>query len=165
MVRKLFLLRHAKSSWDDAALSDFERPLNKRGVRDAPLMAQRLRARQCSPDKVLCSPSARTRETAAHYVRELNIDEQRLEYVDAIYEASPGDLMAAIESQTDVTIQLMLIGHNPAMEYLVSMLNQGERLTMATSAVCEFDVEGIDSWKEFSQARVKLAYFDFPKNV
>lgn len=164
MDRKLFLLRHAKSSWNNNTLSDFDRPLNKRGVRDAPVMAQRLLARGCSPDKVLCSPSTRTRETAAHYVRELNIDEHRVEYIDAIYEASPGDLVTAIESQLDMTTQLMLIGHNPAMEYLASMLNQGERLTMATSAVCEFDVRGIDSWRDVSQAEIQLAYFDFPKN-
>ena len=162
MPRKLFLCRHAKSSWNDAALSDFDRPLNKRGIRDAPVMAERLLARSCSPDKVLCSPSVRTRETVAHFVDVLGIEEQKIEYVDAIYEAAPGDLLKAIEQQQEVT-ELMLIGHNPAMEYLASMLNGGDRLTMATCAVCEFDVDGIDNWADFSEAQIELAHFDFPK--
>lgn len=164
MTKKLILLRHAKSSWNDASLADFDRPLNKRGLRDAPDMAKRLHLRGCIPDKVLCSPAKRTQETAALILDGLGIDKQRLEYIDAIYEASPGDLMAAIEQQDDTTIQLMVIGHNPAMEYLASMLNQGDRLTMATCAVCEFDIDDTGSWKELAAAQIELAYYDFPKN-
>ncbi len=164
MTKKLILLRHAKSSWNDATLSDFDRPLNKRGLRDAPDMAQRLFLKDCLPDKVLCSPAKRTRETAAIMIEVLGVEKQRLTYVDSIYEASPGDLMAAIESQDDTTDQLMLIGHNPAMEYLASMLNQGQRLTMATCAVCEFAIQGVSSWKELASAQIELAYHDFPKN-
>lgn len=165
MTKKLILLRHAKSSWNDAALSDFDRPLNKRGLRDAPDMANRLQARGCVPDKVLCSPAKRTQETAEIIFDSLQLNKQRLEYVDTIYEASPGDLMAAIAQQDDATIQLMIIGHNPALEYLASMLNQGDRLTMATCAVCEFDIDENACWKDFTAARIELAYHDFPKNV
>jgi len=161
---KLILLRHAKSSWADENQTDFERPLNKRGQRDAPDMADRLRARGHCPDKILCSPATRTHETSGHFVKGLGVT-QPIEWVDSLYEASPGELIAAIGDHGGDAQELMVIGHNPSMEYVASMLNQNERITMATCAVCVFDVAGIESWSDLDVADVTLDHFDYPKNT
>jgi len=140
---KLTLLRHAKSSWGDDSLSDFERPLNKRGQRDTPEMAARFKSRDNQPEKILCSPRV---------------------FVDDIYEAQPSTLLDAIAAHGESVEQLLLIGHNPAIEYLCAMFNGGERLTMPTCAVCEFEILGIDSWREIANAQARLSWYDYPKS-
>ena len=161
---KLTLLRHAKSSWGDDTLSDFERPLNKRGQRDTPQMAARFKSRDNLPEKILCSPALRTTQTSELFIAALQLDNNIRVFVDDIYEAQPGTLVDAIATHGESVEQLLLIGHNPGIEYLCAMFNGGERVSMPTCAVCEFEILGIDSWREIANAQARLSWYDYPKS-
>lgn len=130
-MRNLFLLRHAKSSWDDISLSDFERPLNSRGTIAARFMGEFMLERGLVPDIVLCSTSKRTRMTL-----ELLIDssgfESEIVYDDRIYEASVGDLLAVLDDHEAENI--LVICHNPGIESLIRHLT-GQIEPMPTAAL------------------------------
>jgi phosphohistidine phosphatase len=133
-MKTLFLLRHAKSSWKDESLPDFERPLNRRGQRAAATIGEYLRSRDVAPDLVLSSPAVRARETitlvkkAAQWTTEVRYDQR-------IYEASATRL-AEIVSQIENDRKLvMMVGHNPGMEELLLLLTGiTERLRTASVA-------------------------------
>ena len=113
--KTLYIARHAKSSWDDASLSDFERPLNKRGKRDAPFMAEKLKELGVKPDLILSSPAQRAKTTAKHYHEALG---SKLEFDERIYEASLMSLIYLIQEQFEKVDSLMIVGHNPGLTML-----------------------------------------------
>jgi len=116
----LYLLRHAKSSWDDPTLPDKERPLAPRGRRDAKLLADHLRRERIAPELVLCSPAVRTRQTL-----ELVRPPGRIAFLDALYGASCDELLERLRSLPDTVASVMLIGHNPGLQELALELASG----------------------------------------
>jgi phosphohistidine phosphatase len=121
-MRTLSLLRHAKSSWDNERLADFDRPLSPRGRKSAKLMGRQMRKMGLIPDRVLCSPAARTRETAELVMPELGRANLKVDYDDALYEAEARALMARLERTDDGIRHLLVIGHNPGFQELALML-------------------------------------------
>ena len=117
----LTLFRHAKSSWDDRAQADADRPLNARGRHAAPVMGRFLAKAQMVPDRVLCSTAVRTRETAALALAEMP-GAPAADYLDALYLASPGQLLAHIRRVPGTVQHLMVIGHNPGIHELAAEL-------------------------------------------
>ncbi|GAA4444019.1 histidine phosphatase family protein [Novipirellula rosea] len=161
MRRRLILMRHAKSDWADEGLSDHDRPLNKRGRRDAPQMAAWLREIDCLPDVVLSSSAVRTRETL-----ELMQDSFRsdviVSYSESLYLASPETICNVIASDSCDASTVMVLAHNPGMAYLVSQL-AGQMVDMPTAAIAIFDVS-ITDWSKFRlSSPVKLEHFMRPK--
>ncbi|WP_442508301.1 SixA phosphatase family protein [Novipirellula sp. SH528] len=159
--RRLILMRHAKSDWADEGLSDHDRPLNKRGKRDAPQMAEWLREIDCLPDVVLSSSAVRTRETA-----ELMQDSFRsdvvVSYIESLYLATPETICSVISSDSCDASTVMVLAHNPGMAYLVSQL-AGQMVDMPTAAIAIFDVS-IADWSKFRlSSPVKLEHFMRPK--
>lgn len=126
-MKLLYLLRHAKSSWDDPDISDFDRPLNKRGRKAAKLMAQYFRENHFQPGAVLCSPAKRTRETLKHMMPALHGTEITLDR--RIYEASYQTLLLCLADLPAELPSVLLIGHNPGIErlalYLMNDLGHG----------------------------------------
>ncbi|MGB4866545.1 MAG: histidine phosphatase family protein [Hyphomicrobium sp.] len=120
---QLALLRHAKSSWDEPGIDDFDRPLNTRGRAAAPVMGQILASLKFQPDVVLCSPSVRTRETLAcvkpHFEKK---GAAQIKLIDQLYLASPADLMEHISSVASDAKRVLVIGHNPGLQMLASKL-------------------------------------------
>lgn len=168
-MKLVTLMRHAKSSWENPAASDFERTLNARGIKDAPVMGSRLIKRSCVPDFILCSTAARARATAdaIHSVlleeSDNSVGNIEIEYTDDIYEASAGTLLSLIENTAESARHLMLVGHNPGMEQLGAILNEGTMTTMPTCAVAHFTVD-CESWNEITSAGTTRVFFDYPKN-
>ena len=161
-MRTLFLMRHAKSSWDDPSLADFDRPLNARGERDAPRMGELMRRESFAPDVIVCSPAARARQTAiaakeaARLGAEIRFDER-------IYEASPNALRQVAAEIGNDHESLMLVGHNPGMEgfirYITGLI---EPMPTAALAVIELD---IGSWSEISDDTGRLVNVFRPKEL
>ncbi|WKK22593.1 histidine phosphatase family protein [Streptomyces olivoreticuli] len=118
-TRRIVLLRHAKAEWSD--VDDHERPLAERGRKDAPVAGRRLAGSGIVPDLVLCSTSARTRETWKLAVHELP-QRPRTVYEDRLYEASLGELIAVINETPEDVTDLLLVGHNPGMHGLADAL-------------------------------------------
>jgi phosphohistidine phosphatase len=144
-MKTIYILRHAKSSWDDESLSDFERPLNERGINTAPFMGEVISRRGYSPAVIISSPAKRAATTAT-LVKEssgLNAD---LRCDDRIYEASPNTLRQVASEIGDDLDSAMLVGHNPGMEGFIRYLT-GQIEPMPTAALAVISL-AIDSWKD-----------------
>lgn len=159
--RRLILMRHAKSDWGDASLSDHDRPLNARGQRDAPRMADWLADLGWIPDLVLSSSSQRTRETIAR-MNECWDVEPTTSFTQALYLASPESILDCIRSDGGDASQLMVLAHNPGISYLASVIAD-QSLEMPTAAIAIFDVD-VEQWFDFRQSTsTQLIEFMRPK--
>lgn len=136
-VKKLFLVRHAKSSRDDAALPDKDRSLAGRGRRDAPEMGKRLAQRGVKPDLIVSSPALRARLTAELIARKLDYKLKHLAVDDRLYGGGPDGLLDAIHEINDKVRSVMLVGHNPELTELAHRLSS-EITHLPTCAVAEF---------------------------
>jgi phosphohistidine phosphatase len=152
-MKTLFLLRHAKSSWKEADLADFDRPLNERGRRAAPFMGRLLNERGFSPELIISSPARRARKTAM-LLKEAAEYRAEIVYDDRIYEASSNTLLYVTGEVDDSLGSVMLVGHNPGMEGAVRVLT-GLTEPMPTAAVAVIDLD-IDSWKQVASGRGTL---------
>ncbi len=161
-MKKLFVLRHAKSSWDDFTLTDFERTLNERGLRTAPLMGEFMRKNNIVPDLILSSPAVRARETA-RLVKEAAKFTAEIKCEPKIYEASVGDLHEVIKTVDDGVKNLLIVGHNPGLEGLVMSLAEDYQ-AMPTAALAEIDLQ-IESWSRVSFGGGNLKNLFKPKEL
>ncbi len=143
-MKRLLLLRHAKSSWEDASLADFDRPLNERGQVAAPFMGELITRRGLIPDVIVSSPAKRAAETAS-LVKENGGLNAPLRFDERIYEASPQSLLYVVSEFRDEIASAMLVGHNPGIEGFITLLT-GESERMPTAAVAVIDLE-IDEWR------------------
>ncbi len=161
-MKTLLLLRHAKSSWDDVSLRDFERPLADRGKRDAPRMGEELRLRAPLPDLIISSPAARARQTAQAVVDAGGLT-ARLEFNESIYGATSAELMRLIRRMPDTVDCALMVGHNPGFEEVVSRLTgSDERMPTAALACIEFQ---IDHWNDLEDGAGRLVWLLTPKKL
>jgi phosphohistidine phosphatase len=161
-MKTLYILRHAKSSWDDAALSDFERPLNERGLDAAPLMGGVMKKNRFEPELILSSPAKRTEQTAALIKQSADIG-GAIKFDERIYEASPARLLEVIAEQNEKIQSLMLVGHNPGLEGLIKFLT-GKLEPMPTAALAVVDLE-TGKWSEVNSAKGNLRTLIRPKEI
>ena len=161
-MKTLFILRHAKSSWDNADLSDYERPLNERGLEAAPLMGGVMRTNQFQPALILSSPAKRAEQTAM-LVKEAAGFGGKIKFEKRIYEASQAQLLEIIREQNSQFESVMLVGHNPGLENLIRALT-GEIHPMPTAALAVIDLEA-NRWSEINSSTGKLRTLIRPKEV
>ena len=160
-MKILFLFRHAKSSWDDDSLSDFDRPLNDRGIAAAPFMGEVMAGRGYVPSIVVSSPANRAASTAK-LVKEAGDLPGEIRFDDRIYEASPNTLRQVIAELDDNLDSAMAVGHNPGMEGFIRYLT-GEIERMPTAALAVIELE-IDKWSEINADSGKLVEIITPKD-
>lgn len=160
-MKTLLILRHAKSSWDNPELADFDRPLNQRGLADAPLMGNVIRKNNLQPRIILSSPAKRAKHTAI-LIKEAAPFEAEINYVEDIYEASPLKLMRVISQINDENETALLIGHNPGLEGIIKTLT-GEFYSMPTAALAKIELN-IESWSEVSANSGSVNLFVRPKD-
>ncbi len=155
-------MRHAKSSWDDASLSDFERPLNDRGLRTAPFMGKFMREKGLDPAIILSSPAERAKQTAL-LVKEASGFSNEIQFDDRIYEASPHSLAQVVSEIDNAHTSAMLVGHNPGMEGFIRFLT-GNLEPMPTAALAVIELN-IDKWKEIDDGCGELQEIYRPKDL
>jgi phosphohistidine phosphatase len=155
-------VRHAKSSWKDPTLDDFDRPLKKRGKRDAPRMGERLAARGVRPDRIVSSPARRARDTAAAVAAELGWDEGAIELDERIYGASVIALLEIVRDLDDDDAHVMLVGHNPGLTDLANVLTGEEIENVPTAGVVDVTFTA-ESWRDVAPGGGALVDFDYPK--
>jgi phosphohistidine phosphatase len=160
-MKKLIVIRHAKSSWDYPELSDSERPLNKRGMRDAPRMGARLMKTGWIPDLMISSPARRAMDTARMISRELNYPEERIRREEKLYFGGIRGMQDVIRKLDDGHDRIMIFSHNPTIEGFIDQMVGGfyEHVPTCAIAGIEFDVE---SWSAIG-GNGKLLFFDYPK--
>jgi phosphohistidine phosphatase len=144
-MKTLLILRHAKSSWDDPKLADHDRPLNKRGKRDAPRMGQLLREEDLLPDLILSSTARRARKTA-EAIAEASGYTGEIEFTGDFYPGDPSDYIDALQQAPDNCERVMVVGHNPGLEELLETLT-GESDHLATAALAQVSLP-IQHWRE-----------------
>lgn len=146
-MKTLLLMRHAKSSWKFKDLTDHQRPLNKRGRTDAPLMGHLIMDRELVPQRILCSTAVRARETAEILVDTIKFQGE-VSYLDRLYMAESEDHLAALRDLPDSVERAMIIGHNPGLETLLQELSG--RIESLPTAVLAHIVLPIDHWTQLN---------------
>ena len=170
-MKLLYLLRHAKSSWADAGLEDFERPLKRRGAQACALIAAYMERQGIAPDLVLCSTARRARETLDLISRHRG-DKSRTRYLDALYMASAVQLLGQVRGVDDAVTSLMVVGHNPGMALLAHTLaGSGQPRALdalagkfPTAALASFDLP-CEVWGEAAPGRAHLSAFVTPRGL
>lgn len=161
-MKTLLLLRHAKSSWDDPALRDFDRPLNKRGLKAAPLIGQFMLKRNVRPGLLISSPAKRARKTAKLVINSAQLDiKPRLD--ERIYEASAEQLLEVVSQIETSADEVMLVGHNPGLEDLLLALT-GEVRRMPTAALARIALD-IERWSDAREVGGQLEWLVNPKEL
>jgi phosphohistidine phosphatase len=161
-MKTLYILRHAKSSWKDPKLPDFERPLNRRGQRAAETLGQHFRNEEIVPDLVLCSPAIRTRETIEIIVKTAKWRTE-VRYDERIYEAGAMRLFEVVSQIENDRKIALLVGHNPGLEELLQLLT-GNIEQMPTGALAELAIK-TSKWSEALQKKAVLKSFVKPKEL
>ena len=163
MAKRLLLMRHAKSSWSDPELSDAERPLNKRGLRDAPRMGGRLRERLAGTrPTIVASTALRSRATANLLAGELGIAEAAVRILPELYLATPAELASAVELLDDALECVLLVGHNPGMTEFAAEMS-GEALGhLPTCGVVALSLP-VSSWVDTRPGSGTVLWLDCPK--
>ncbi len=162
MSKKLLIVRHAKSDWDDLSLPDFNRPLNARGEKNAPEMARRLAKKDLHIQQLVSSPARRAISTANYFAEELGMKKSDIIQEPGIYEALPLDLLKIInelDNRSDVTA---LFGHNPSLTHLVRDLCNVDLYNIPTCGMVLIEFPFAD-WKMVSRGTGELIFFDYPK--
>jgi len=160
-VKTLFLVRHAKSSRVDPTLADHGRPLNQRGMRDAPMMGKRLAQRNVKPDLLMASPALRALTTAQFFADELGIKRKAIVVDDRLYASSADDLLALIRGLHGKFDGVILFGHNPEFSELACRLC-GKRVDMPTCTVAEFGFDA-NVWSAIGETKPTEVVLDSPK--
>jgi len=161
-MKTVLLIRHAKSSWDDFTIDDFDRPLNDRGKRDAPEMAKRLLKRKQEIDAFISSPAKRAKKTALLFAEEFKFDKEKVKFHDYLYHPSSENLMRAIESAPDKADNIAIFSHNPGITAFANELTDIRVDDMPTCAIFALSAD-TKHWKDFHNAARKFLYFDYPK--
>ena len=162
MLRRLTLLRHAKSSWQEAGTSDHDRPLSQRGQQDAPVMGRRLLARGSRPSLILCSPATRARHTAQIVARELGYPPEFLQREPELYLATPEQIIAVLARQADSYRDIIVCGHNPGLTELTNLLTGRGIDNIPTCGMAVIDID-LENWAALATASGSLHLFDYPK--
>jgi len=161
-MKILYLVRHAKSSWENRNISDFERSLNDRGKRDAPFMAGILKEKKINIDLIISSSAVRAFKTAKIFARELEIEEKEIITNENIYEADRKDLLKILIVANDSINNLMLFGHNPGLTYLSNYLCDYEIDNIPTCGIVCMQLD-FDSWKYLGSKSCNFIFFEYPK--
>ncbi|WP_420579826.1 SixA phosphatase family protein [Reichenbachiella sp.] len=163
-MKTLYLVRHAKSSWKDPSLRDRDRPLNKRGKRDGPRMAAFLKEKINCPDVFISSPSRRTRDTAAYFLRAFDRLIEALELEEELYHGDEQDIESTIQSIDERHDSAMIFIHNPGITDYVNELTGEEIFNIPTCGVVGIQLDTQD-WNQIRQAQAKKLFYYYPKGV
>ena len=159
-MKKLYIIRHAKSDWSNESLDDFDRPLNKRGKKNAPFMGKLLYKKEIVPDLIISSPAYRARETARIIAEKIGYHEEIM-YNEYVYEATLRTILDVTVFIEDDYDDVFLVGHNPGLNMLAFYLVEfNENLPTCGVLEIEFDC---NSWREINKSNARLVSFEYPK--
>ncbi|MGB5028161.1 MAG: histidine phosphatase family protein [Chitinophagaceae bacterium] len=161
-MKTLLLIRHAKSDWANTALDDFDRPLNERGKKDAPEMADRLKDKKIMIDAFITSPAKRAAKTAKVFAEKYAIKKEGLIIKEELYLPAPDVFYSVIEKTDDTLTNIAVFSHNNGITDFANMLTETRIDNFPTCGVFAIKIES-DSWKNFREAKKEFWFFDYPK--
>lgn len=161
-MKKLYLIRHAKSSWEDHLLSDYDRPLSDRGKQDAPRIADILKSKDVKPDLIISSSARRALKTAKIFSSCLNYSTDNIEINKSIYEATTQALLNVLNKINDKYETVLIFGHNPGFTVLANLLGDKAIDNMPTCSVAELELN-VSTWRDVQVHCGKLIGFEYPR--
>ena len=161
-MKALYLVRHAKSSWENDLLSDFERPLNERGKKDAPRMAKRLKEKEIHPDVMITSPAKRAKRTCREFSNVLGFPKSSIKEEETLYHASPETILKVLKTIRDKHDVVLMFGHNPGLTEFAEWLTGEKLVNIPTCGIVGVKLK-IKTWAELKPETSKMLFFDFPK--
>ena len=159
----LLLVRHAKSSWGDFSIKDFDRSLNDRGKSDAPMMAQRLLDREIKIDAFIASPAKRARKTAELFVKQYKANKEQIIFLDSLYLAGPSIFSKVISETDDQFDTIAVFSHNDGITAFANTLTNTKTDNMPTCGIFAIKIKA-KQWRDFPAAEKEFWFFDYPKN-
>ena len=157
-MKTLYIMRHAKSSWDDFSISDFDRSLNARGEEAAPLMGKVLKNKNIKPNLLISSPANRAKTTANIIANIIGVD---ITYQESMYESSEMNIMMILNAIDESVDSCMLVGHNPALTGVINALSSFSLENLPTAGIVAITFEGF--WKDVKPMSGEFLFFEYPK--
>ncbi len=161
-MKTIYIIRHAKSSWDDPSLDDFNRPLSDRGEKDAPRMGKRLKERELTTDLMISSPAKRALKTCKVIAKILEYPPDKIKIDKKLYHADDDSIMDIVSSIKDPNDVVMIFGHNPGLTEFANMLLNQAIANIPTTGIVAGKLN-IKSWQDIKPGCGEMAFFDFPK--
>lgn len=163
-MKKIFIIRHAKSDQSFFG-SDFDRPLNKRGIHDAPVMAQRLIDKKMIPEALVASPAKRATQTAEYFAEEMGKSATDITFIPELYHAPANVFYEVIAGLPEQINSVAIFSHNPGItDFVNSLRTKVETDNMPTCAVFAVEAD-IKTWQLFAEAKKEFLFFDYPKLI
>jgi len=164
MAKQLLLIRHGKSDWAEPGTADFDRPLNHRGNKNAPEMAERLLRKEMVPQLIVSSPAKRAITTAGHFSATWDIPLTSIQQEPSIYEANVTALLKVVSKLSNDVDRVAMVGHNPGLTDFINYLADAHIYNLPTAGVVVIDFL-FDDWSMVSQHTGSLFLFDCPKKT
>ncbi len=161
-MKTVYLVRHAKSSWDHPDLRDSERPLNERGLRDAPFMAKLLKSKGVKPDAILTSPAVRALTTATFFKIELGLEGEDLLIRYEIYESMPMTITDLIKLLPEDYNTVLIFGHNPTFTSVANRFSEDYISNIPTCGIVGIQAP-VSHWQDFNEKNAKVTEYYYPK--
>lgn len=161
-MKNLILIRHSKSSWTDFSISDKERPLNARGKKAAPFMAEILKKQGVMFELLICSPAQRAYSTAKKFAEVFGYDKKQIQIEEVLYGAATHEILDVIQAVDDKYNCVALVGHNPDLTQFNNFLNDTYIDNIPTTGIVSINFD-INSWKDIDRGVGKLVFFEYPK--
>ncbi len=161
-MKTVYFVRHAKSSWDDMSLSDKDRPLNKRGFRDAPFMAEVLKGKGVKADAIVSSPANRAYTTATYFAKSLEIEVDNIIVKEQIYEAYIEEVLDVVKNLDESLTTVLVFGHNPTFTSLANRFSSDYIPNLPTCGIVKIESSS-DLWTGFGRDNAKRTAFYYPK--
>jgi phosphohistidine phosphatase len=162
-MKTLLLIRHAKSSWENFDQPDFDRPLNDRGKKDAPEMAERVKERKINPDVIISSPAKRAKKTAKYFAEAFDMNKDDIVLLERLYEAAVNDYVLTVQELSNKYDVVFVFAHNPAITAFANSLTNVRIDDMPTCSVFAVSAH-CEDWNNFSNSEKQFLFFDYPKN-
>ena len=161
-MKEMILVRHAKSSWSDPSLTDRERPLNKRGRRDAPVMAERLAETEAGVERLVTNPAKRARLTAEAFIETMRLEQDEVAIDEQLYMADEQDWMEVVGSQPDYLSAVAFVSHNPGLTGFLNLYLDDPLDNVPTCGVARLRFE-VGGWDEIEEAMPVQVLYSIPK--
>ena len=161
-IKTLYIVRHGKSSWDYENISDIDRPLKLRGIRNAYEMARRLKIDCNVPELFISSPANRALHTASIFLNVYELSYSNLQVDERLYGSGLSEILEVVKSQHPTVNKLMIFGHNPDFSELASTFAKNSFVNLPTCGIAIFEFK-CSLWEEISKENLENEYYDFPK--
>lgn len=162
-MKTVYFIRHAKSSWSDMSLRDHDRPLNKRGRRDAPFMAAKLKGLGAEPEAIITSTALRAKTTAQHFARAFDLSGKNFIEEGDIYEAYSSNILKIVQNISNKWDTILIFGHNPGFTMVANSFSGGEGIANVPTCGIVKVVAKVDKWKDLKAAKGQVEEFHYPK--